>query len=200
MTTMDIQKQSRFFDLPPELRYIIFAYIIPSGAHVCHQEGKFAISTCLWNEETECQGGSKLRGRTRSDNQQYALRSLWGPHWQCEEAARNGSGLRYTHIGYELLGVCMRMRKDILIWMAGNDVYNVIDLDTLDRAAHGGPLHITDPSLRKPNLTKHNSSHFFEDLRCVPMASYDSEAAIQSFDSDRDEDEVDVSKSLFPFD
>ncbi|KAB5584814.1 hypothetical protein GE09DRAFT_4867 [Coniochaeta sp. 2T2.1] len=180
------QEQSPFFSLPAEIRDDIVARLIPDAVHAIIRQGPHGkvvtITPCL-NPLTKgvLDGGERHPGpddpghpgdafpgegrKDRESTKVYMrrLRSSWGLHWECEEAA---TGMRYLnrkacrtaekgHPTMAMLLVCKAMFRDVCEVLKGSVTYHFMDLDTLDYWSHMIPVSPT-PSLAYQVLSPSN--------------------------------------------
>jgi hypothetical protein len=89
------QLESKFFAVPAEIRYIIYAYLVPQDIHIFLKKGKLNLSPCV-QRGSDNDPNSALKRRTVGlkselgpwvEDPIYAarLRSLWAEHWRCED-------------------------------------------------------------------------------------------------------------------
>jgi hypothetical protein len=88
------QLQSKFFTLPTEIRYAIYAHLIPETIHLSLDERGLRLSPCVQRDgdgDPECwkrRSNHELLHKHPDADPIYLnrLRSTWGEHWRCEEA------------------------------------------------------------------------------------------------------------------
>jgi hypothetical protein len=118
--SFDPQHQCKFFAAPAEIRYAIYAYLIPDRIHLSFREKRFRLSLCIQRDQDgapNCinrqSNAANLVGDGEKDSI-YArrLRSSWGSHWRCEEIAiqmEEECEMNWDNTAKALLLVCKRM-------------------------------------------------------------------------------------------
>ncbi|KAI1119804.1 hypothetical protein F5Y10DRAFT_150740 [Nemania abortiva] len=135
---MHSQQESRLLSAPAEIRRAIYANVIPDQVHVFLSHGRLQLSVCLQPNLGDDSHDGYERGTTHdwSTDATWAgrLRSSWGPHWECEEVAKNPTDLRGSrrHDVLGLLFSCKRMFLDVTYFMTEITAFNVTDPETLD--------------------------------------------------------------------
>ncbi|KAH7071244.1 hypothetical protein BKA63DRAFT_69539 [Paraphoma chrysanthemicola] len=132
-----LQRDSPFFQLPYDIRRLIYEVMVPSVVHIQLREGKAIVTECAspqaMNEEDDGEsrrGGLPIGGGKWNfeDTHIHAqcLRSCWGPHWRCEESARKkrSGGL----VG--LLSVCRMFNVEVCEVLMKETAWNVAHVAT----------------------------------------------------------------------
>jgi hypothetical protein len=119
--SFDSQHQCKFFAAPAEIRYAIYAHLIPDRIHLSLCEKGFRLSPCAQrdrdgspnciNQESNDRNSIRVR---HAEDPIYVrrLRSSWGSHWRCEETAiqmEEERKMNWDNTAIALLLVCKRM-------------------------------------------------------------------------------------------
>ncbi|KFY70986.1 hypothetical protein V499_08799 [Pseudogymnoascus sp. VKM F-103] len=116
--------------MPVEIRQAIYAQIFHGQTHAFLWQGRIQLSACLQPNLGDDRHDGRERVTTthwRRDDPGWArrLRSTWGVHWECEEAAyRERTDLREHRRYHTFLDACNVVVKTTAI--------NVTDIDTLE--------------------------------------------------------------------
>ena len=111
------QHESKLLSVPAEIRRAIYAEIFHGQTHAFLSQGRIHLSVCFQpNLGDDCHDGRE-RGTTaekRRDDPRWVrcLRSSWGPHWECEQAAypeKTDLHEHRRHHAYDLFSVCKKM-------------------------------------------------------------------------------------------
>lgn len=117
-TSCDPQLQSKFFAAPTEIRYAIYAYLIPNRVHLSLRETAFRLSPCVQRNndgDPDCISRESYDAilvtgpRTKDVLYPRRLRSPWGEHWRCEENMQESRKKHGDIIATVLLLVCKLM-------------------------------------------------------------------------------------------
>lgn len=97
-SAVNTQNESKIFDLPLEIRQLIYSHFINKhGYHVVSStEGELSLTPCLGTRLFDGDVGGERRvvtSPTSVDHERYArrLRSSWARHWMCEEFWMGGA-------------------------------------------------------------------------------------------------------------
>ncbi|KAL2204071.1 hypothetical protein CC79DRAFT_1112604 [Sarocladium strictum] len=169
-STANFQNESKLFDLPLEIRLLIYSHFINKhGYHVVSStESELALTPCLGARLYDGDVG-KERQVTElvirpepSDQRRYErrLRSSWGPHWMCEEfwmggalpimrykqhsdpekSGMEGLGMDLSSL-YPLLRLCRRTYEEVMEWVAAEADFHIVDVQTLMILGDMSPSH-----------------------------------------------------------
>lgn len=91
---MNSQPDSKLFTIALELRQAIYSHQLPNGIHVSTSHGRIVLSVCVQPSPEGSFVGDERRVFDDSESPKHRqklfyqrLKSSWGPHWACEEAA-----------------------------------------------------------------------------------------------------------------
>ncbi|KAK8036288.1 hypothetical protein PG993_008902 [Apiospora rasikravindrae] len=191
------QLDSQFMSAPAEIRRAIYEHLVTSSSiHLfLSPQGRLQVTTCLEPSTSPPLGGffdpdEGHRPKDAGENDPTwarRLRSLWGPHWKCEEASYARD---LDHIS-NLLSVCKKMFLDVGTMVLEGATINVTDLATLELLSRkpaeeaSGPNHLWNlatyayPLIQRLNVT----------LR-LPLAVYEALASAQDDQPGRAAQEV----------
>ncbi|KAH7345840.1 hypothetical protein BKA66DRAFT_554916 [Pyrenochaeta sp. MPI-SDFR-AT-0127] len=129
------QLQSKFFAAPAEIRFAIYAYLIPRRIHLSFKKG-FRPLPCVQRDED---GDANCLVR-KTNNDCFTtkpcvsdpiflrrLRSSWGSHWRCEEQ----HPWQFDNLAMPLFRVCKRTLNDFVEAMVDIAAIQIDDVDTL---------------------------------------------------------------------
>jgi hypothetical protein len=119
-TVFNPQPKSKFFAAPAEIRYEIYAYLLPEQMHLSLCEKGFRLLPCAQrdkDDDPDCFGqrtnnANLLTNPLADPIYALRLRSSWGSHWRCEETAiqlQNNRETKYNNITMALFLVCKQM-------------------------------------------------------------------------------------------
>jgi hypothetical protein len=111
------QHESKLLSMPAEIRQAIYAQIFHGQTHAFLSQGRIHLSVCLQPNLGDDRHDGRERVTTpdwRQDDPGWArrLRSTWGVHWECEEAAYGGRTDLHEHRHYQtydLFCACKKM-------------------------------------------------------------------------------------------
>jgi hypothetical protein len=111
------QHESKLLSMPVEIRQAIYAQTFHGQTHAFLSQGRIHLSVCLQPNLGDDRHDGRERVTTthwRQDDPGWArrLRSTWGVHWECEEAAyteRADLHERRRYHTYDLFFVCKKM-------------------------------------------------------------------------------------------
>jgi hypothetical protein len=113
------QLQSKFFTAPAEIRFAIYAYLVPETVHLFLSERGLRLSLCVQRDQDDHPDCANRMPNSEKLNIDYPhvgpiyvarLRSTWGEHWRCEEAsAQIQYDKNFDKCADPLLLVCKQM-------------------------------------------------------------------------------------------
>ncbi|KAF2271291.1 uncharacterized protein EI97DRAFT_505084 [Westerdykella ornata] len=160
-TSVNSQGKSPLFSVAAEVRRAIYNYLIPEQLHLFTYRDDVRLSTCVkqkGDDDPDCVPRNPLAHVSRSisdpEDPIYVqrLRSSWGEHWRCEEAAltRDDINFRTVETGwfdqFVLFRVCKRMSMEIAYIMPEVATFHINDpltLRVLGSQATSHPLTIS---------------------------------------------------------
>ncbi|OBT64925.1 hypothetical protein VE03_05693 [Pseudogymnoascus sp. 23342-1-I1] len=177
------QHESKLLSIPVEIRQAIYTQIFHGQTHAFLWHGRIHLSECLQpNLGDDSHDGRERKSTVEwgGDDPKWArrLRSSWGVHWECEEAANPEKTDMRKHRrqhAYDLLVVCKKMFIDVCDFVK-TTVIIFTDVDTLNmwllepNELNSGSNWAWDfqeyirPSLRKLNVAFRLPLAFFEAL------------------------------------
>ncbi|KAL5347959.1 hypothetical protein ACLOAV_007371 [Pseudogymnoascus australis] len=123
------QVQSKLLSVPVEIRQAIYAQIFHGQSHAFLWQGRIHLSECFQPNLGDGSHDGRERGTTaergRGDLKWVRrLRSSWGAHWECEEAAyAEKTDLHEHHRDHAFFDVC--------VFVVTTEI-NFTDVDTLN--------------------------------------------------------------------
>jgi hypothetical protein len=117
-SSLDPQLQCALLSAPTEIRYAIYAYIIPKRVHLILDDCSLRLSPCVQHvgdDDPECTPRQyhdiSLNDDQRTEHPLRARRlcSPWGDHWRCEEELLENDSEMNTNM---LFLVCKLMSVD----------------------------------------------------------------------------------------